>query len=67
MGKYKDREGYELWDLWDEWGWEEGMRGIEDDGEKKLIRIIDIGGGGKGRKEMVDYMGEKEIVKKGLC
>lgn len=64
--KCKDTDPYDLSDMSHDSAWEEANARIKDDPQKNFITIIDMARAGKASEPMVDYIREKQIVKKAL-
>lgn len=64
--KYKNEDPYDLSDLSHDSAWRKAKQRIQDDPQKNFITIINIARAGNASESMVDYIREKQIVKKAL-
>ena len=64
IAKCKDADPYDLSDMSHDSAWEEANARIIDDPQKNFITIIDMARAGNATETMVDYIREKQLVKK---
>ncbi len=66
VARCKDADPYDLSDMSHDSAWEGANARIQDDPQKNFMTIIDIARAGKATETMVDYIREKQLVKKAL-
>lgn len=65
--KYKDMDSMDLSEMSHDSAWRHANDSRKDDPDKDYLTVIDIARAGKAPKELVDYIREKQLLKKSLA
>lgn len=65
--KYKDMDSMDLSEMSHDSAWSHANDSRKDDPDKDYLTVIDIARAGKAPKELVDYIREKQLLKKSLA